>query len=51
MSDFEAENAVVPHRYRREDVREKEKMTLERILIHALSKSKEFQEWITSVKV
>ena len=35
MSDSEAENAVV---------REKEEMTLERILIHALSNSKEFQE-------
>ena len=44
MSDSEAKNAVVPHRYRREDVREKEKMALERILIHALSNSKEFQE-------
>ena len=44
MSDSEAENAVVPRRYRRDDVREKEKMTLERILIHALFNSKEFQE-------
>ena len=44
MSDSEAENAVVPHRYRREDVRDKVKMTLVRILIHALSNSREFQE-------
>ena len=51
MSDSEAQNAVVPHRYRRAEVGEKEKMTLKKILIHALSKSKEFQEWITSVKV
>ena len=29
MFDSEAENAVLPHRYRRENVREKEKMTLE----------------------
>ena len=31
MSDSEAENAVVPHRYWSKDVREKEKLTLETI--------------------
>ena len=51
MSDTEAENAIVPHQYTLQDVLEKENMTSERNLTHALSNSKEFPEWITSVKV
>ena len=45
ISDFEAENAVVPKSYTRKDVREKEKkMTLERRLIRAFSNLKELQK-------
>ena len=44
MSDFEAENAVVPHRYTRKDVREKEKMILDRHLTRAFSNLKELQK-------
>ena len=51
MSDFEAENAVVSHRYTRKDVRRKEKMTLERRLTRAFSSLKELLKLITSVKV
>ena len=52
MSDFEAENTVVPQRHTLKDVRDKrKKITLERRLTRAFSNLKELQKWVTSVKV
>ena len=52
MSDFEAENTVVPQRYTRKHVQEKrKKMTLERRFTLAFSNLKELQKWVTSVKI